>query len=106
MSELQTVRISVCDSVYTIFTDSEPVTVQRYAAMLDARMREIMRSGRGISQTQAAVLCALRFLEDAQTAQDEAAKLRSEYRNYLEDSARAKTERDAALRELARYKGE
>ena len=102
MGDKKTVKISVGDSSYSIVTDDDPMKIQRYAAKLDVRMRAVIKSG--VSVAQAAVLCALRLQDEAEEAAAETECLKNSMRAYLEDSAQAKLERDAALREVERLK--
>ena len=55
-----------------------------------------------INQDQIAVLAALEFADSEKKAVVSAENLRSKIQEYLEDSARAKTDREIAVREADR----
>ena len=66
----------------------------------------ILQHGFLLNSTQAAVLTALEYADKLNKAEEEVATLRGQMKDYLEDSAKAKSERDYYKRELERYKTE
>lgn len=102
--EKSTLRITIGGQRYTIVAGSRPEEAKILAADMDKRVTRLLRDNPSITYTQALVLTALDYADAAKTAAEREAKLRAEIRDYLEDSARAKTERDKANRELERLK--
>ena len=68
-------------------------------------MASILKGNR-VSTTQAAILVALQYADDAAKNSGNADTLRSQLKAYLEDAAQAKSERDFYKRELERIKTE
>jgi cell division protein ZapA (FtsZ GTPase activity inhibitor) len=76
--------------------------VENLAKDLDAQLRETLRSSARISQTQAAVLCALSALDAQRQAESTAEQLRASMQRYLEDSAQKERMAELARREAER----
>ena len=70
---------------------------------IDLKMAEILRGAR-VSTTQAAVLVALQYADEAKKNSGTTDNLRLQLKEYLEDAAKAKSERDFFKRELDRIK--
>ncbi len=104
METKNTIKIAVGDQAYTIVAGNRPNEAKAVAADLDKKVRLILKENPSCTYTQAVVLAALDFADTAKQASEEVDRLRGEIRSYLEDSAKAKTERDKALRELERLK--
>lgn len=97
-------KITVGGQSYNIATNDKTGEAKTLAADLDKKVTRLMKENAGCTYTQAVVLAALDYAQTAKHATEAEAKLRSEVRAYLEDSAKAKTERDKANRELERLK--
>jgi hypothetical protein len=69
-------------------------------------MEQIMRSNTRISATQAAVLCALEALEQADVAQKSMEELRRKLRLALEDSAKLNQDAELSRRECEQLRRE
>ena len=104
MEAKNTIKITVGGQSYTIVAAERIGEAKAAAAELDKKVSRILSENPSCTYTQAVVLAALDFADNAKQASDENNRLRSEIRAYLEDSAKAKTERDKALRELERLK--
>ena len=104
METKSTLKITVGGQNYTIVAAGRTNEAKAAASELDKKVSRILKSNPSCTYTQAVVLAALDFADTSRQAIDEVEKLRSEIRAYLEDSAKAKTERDKALRELERLK--
>lgn len=104
MAEKNTLRITVGGQKYTLVTGDNAEQAKALAADLDKKVSRILKENASCTYTQAVVLAALDYAQTAKQATESEEKLRSEVRSYLEDSAKAKTERDKANRELERLK--
>ncbi len=100
------VKLEIRGINYYITTDESPEYTEELAKDIDARLAEILKGGSFISMTQAAVLVALEKADEAKKNEDELETLRVQAKEYLEDSAKAKSERDYYKRELERIKTE
>ena len=104
MESKNIVKISVGGQIYNLATNDKTGEAKALAADLDKKVTRLMKESTGCTYTQAVVLAALDYAQTAKQAMESEQKLRSEVRAYLEDSAKAKTERDKANRELERLK--
>lgn len=104
MDEKNVIKISVGGQTYNLVAGEKSGEAKALAADLDKKVTRLMKENAGCTYTQAVVLAALDYAQTAKQSMESEAKLRSEVRAYLEDSAKAKTERDKANRELERLK--
>lgn len=104
MENKNILKITVGGQIYNLVTNDKKGEAKELAADLDKKVTRLMKENAGCTYTQAVVLAALDYAQTAKQATDAEARLRSEVRAYLEDSAKAKTERDKANRELERLK--
>lgn len=88
---------------YRIVSDESTEYMQSLAKELDQKITSILRGSR-VSVTQAAILVALQYADDAGKNSGNADNLRAQLKSYLEDAAQAKSERDFYKRELERIK--
>ena len=79
------ITISICGTEYTLMAEESPSYMQKVAAMVDAKMSEIMASGR-VSRVDAAVLAAMNIADDMLKQQGSTENLRSQLKGYLDDA--------------------
>ena len=96
-------KLNIAGEEYRIVSDESTEYMQDLAREVDAKMTTILR-GSHVSTTQAAILVALQYADDATKNSGNADTLRSQLKAYLEDAAQAKSERDFYKRELKRIK--
>lgn len=96
-------KLNIAGEEYRIVSDESAEYMQDLARELDEKMKDILRGSR-VSTTQAAILVALQYADDAAKNSGNADSLRSQLKSYLEDAAQAKSERDFYKRELERIK--
>ncbi len=96
-------RLNIAGVEYRIVSDESAEYMQSLAHELDVKMSALLK-GNNISTTQAAVLVALQYADDANKNSGNADTLRSQLKSYLEDAAQAKSERDFYKREVERLK--
>lgn len=96
-------KLNIAGEEYRIVSDESAEYMQGLAHELSTKMTAIMK-GSHISTTQAAVLVALQYADDATKNSGNADTLRAQLKEYLEDAAQAKSERDFYKRELERAK--
>ena len=100
------IKISILGSDYIIASEEEENYVRQIAAETEKRIAGITRDNPRLSVTMAAVLAALDYCDEAVKATESADNLRSQIKDYLEDSSRARTEADEARWEVERLKKE
>ncbi|MDR0315163.1 MAG: cell division protein ZapA [Oscillospiraceae bacterium] len=104
--EKNKVRLNICGNDYFIFTDDDVKYVSILGDELDDRISKLLHENSRISITQAAILAALEYADNAKKAVDSADNLRSQIKEYLEDSARYKMEAEVARRDIERLNRE
>ncbi len=100
------VKLTICGINYFINTDEDVEYTENLGKRIDERMNQILKSGSLITMTQAAVLTALEISDELSKSEADVEKYRNQIKEYLEDSAKAKSERDYYKRELERIKTE
>ena len=100
------VKLEIRGINYYINTDESPEYTEELAKEIDERLAQILKGGSFISMTQAAVLVALEKADAAYKGNQEVESLKVQVKEYLEESAKAKSERDYYKRELERIKTE
>jgi cell division protein ZapA len=96
-------KLRIAGDEYRIVSDESVEYMQALAHEVDVKMASILK-GSHISTTQAAILVALQYADDAAKNSGSADSLRAQLKEYLEDAAQAKSERDFYKRELERVK--
>ena len=104
--EKNKVKISICGSDYYITSDDDPKYVLELGNALDEKLQKIVHENSRLSITQAAILAALDYADIAKKTSDTADNLRSQIKEYLEDSARYKLEAEVAHRDVDRLNKE
>ncbi len=100
------VKLTICGVNYFINTDESVEYTENLGKKIDERMAQILKGGSLITMTQAAVLVALETADELAKSEGNVENFRSQIKDYLEDAAKAKSERDYYKRELERYKTE
>ena len=103
--ERHTLRLKIAGEEYPVITEEDAKYMEELAHDIDMKMATILKNGR-LSTTQAAVLVALEYADLAKKNGSSSDNLRSQLKEYLEDAAQAKSERDFYKRELDRKNAE
>ena len=93
------ITVNICGTDYTLMAEESPSYMQKVAALVDAKMSEIMAGGR-ISRTDVAVLAAANIADELLKQQSSTENLRSQLKGYLDDANRAKNELSECKREI------
>ena len=100
------VKLNICGSDYSVITDdSEEYTIS-LGQEVDKRIRGMMEDNSRLSVTMAAILCCLSYCDECRKSRENADNLRSQIKDYLEDSSKARLEADDSRREAERLKRE
>ena len=94
--------LNICGTDYSITTEDDPKYVLALGDELDAVLTKTLRENSRLSVTQAAILAALEYADMYKKAEVSADNLRSQIKEYLEDSARSKMDAEIAKREVER----
>lgn len=93
------ITVSICGTDYTFTAEESPAYMQKVAALVDAKMSEIMESGR-INRVDAAVLTAANIADELMKEQATSENLRSQLKGYLDEANKAKAEASDLRREI------
>lgn len=92
MKERYTVEI--CGTELNLLSEEQEDYVLRLAKILDGRIRGLVMSSKRASKTEAAILCALGFLDDKLKASLELESVAAERDEALRENERLKKELD------------
>ena len=98
------IKLYIAGVEYSIIAEDDVKYVQELGRDLDRALTKIMKESPRLSTTQAAVLVALQYADEAKKSSGTTDTLRSQIKECLKDSAEAKSERDFYKRELERIK--
>lgn len=99
---MEKIRLMIAGTEYVISTDDDLDYVAKLGEDIDRRVHAIMQANPRASVTQAAVLVALEYADEANKGEGSADNLRTQIQGYLEDAARARTDAEIAKREAER----
>lgn len=100
------VKLNIAGSECYISTDENVEDMLELAYSLDDRISTILSLNPRLSVTQAAIYAALEYADAQKQADSDAKNLRSQVQEYLELSARARTDAEVYKREVERLKKE
>lgn len=101
---MNNVKLTIGGINYSVKTDKESDYTLNLAGEIDSALSELLASGGFITRDQALILLTLSYADRTKELEAQTEELRSKLRASLEDSAKAKQERDAAQRELKQKK--
>ena len=104
--EKNRVRLQICGTDYYVTTEDDVEYTQSLGAQLDETISGLMHENERLSLTQAAILASLDAMDAYRKSESSADNLRSQIREYLEDSARARMELEVSRREVDRLNRE
>lgn len=104
--EKNNVKVTIAGVDYSLITDESVEFTKSLAEEIDGKIKEIKVVNPFISTTQIAMLIALEYGCNSKKAEEKTEKIRSEIKSYLEDAAKAQSERDFYKREIDRMKAE
>ena len=93
------ITVTICGEDYTFMAEESLSYMQKVAALVDAKMSEIMGSSR-VSRMDAAVLAAANMADEMLKQQVSTENLRRQLKGYLDDANKAKNELSECKREL------
>lgn len=103
---LNKVKITICGTDYYITSEDEESYILSVGNEVNERMTTMLNENQRVSTTMAAVLCALSYADENRKANASSDNLRSQIKEYLEDSQNARIEAEDAKREVERLRRE
>lgn len=100
------IKLNICGCECTISSEDSENYIRSVGDEVQKAIDEMMQKNERISLTMAAVMAALTFCDSAHRATDTAENLRTQIKDYLEDSSHSRMEAEEAKREIERLKRE
>ena len=99
---MEKIKIKIANEEYSIMTDDNLEYVAQLGEELDKKLTAIISNSTRISVTQAAIVTALEYADAAKKCEITADNLRNQIQEYLEESARSRTDVEIMKRENER----
>ncbi len=100
------VKLNIAGAEYSVLTEDDIRYVQTLGKALDIKISEIMKANSRASTTQAAIIAALDYADEAHKSTVTADRLRDQIKDYLDDASNAKSKADWARHEAEVLKKE
>lgn len=100
------VKLNICGISCSLISEDTEEYVLSLGQEVEASMESLIRQNPRVSLTLAAMITALNFCDSSHKSTASADNLRSQIKDYLEDSSRARLEADEARREIEKMKKE
>ncbi len=100
------VKLNIAGAEYTVLAEDDIKYVQSLGKALDIKISEIMKANGRASTTQAAIIAALDYADEAHKSTLTADRLRDQIKDYLDDASSAKSKADWARHEAEVLKKE
>lgn len=100
------IKLNICGSEFVVNSDDSESYVRSLGDEVEKAMTEYTDRNERVSITLAAIVTALDFCDEAHKSSRGADNLRSQIKDYLEDSSRARTEAEESKKEIERLKRE
>ncbi|MBE6821837.1 MAG: cell division protein ZapA [Ruminococcaceae bacterium] len=100
------IKLNICGSEFVISSEDTESYIRSVGDEVEQAIEDITSRNEHISVSMAAMLAALNYCDEAHKAARAADNLRSQIKDYLEDSNRARTEAEESKKEIDRLKKE
>jgi len=100
------IKLNICGCECVISSEDSEGYMRSVGEKVQKTIEAIMGRNERVSITMAAITAALSFCDDASKATDTAENLRTQIKDYLEDSSHARLETEESRREIERLKRE
>lgn len=106
MDEAKKVKIDIVGSTYTLTTTEPEGHVHDLADEISSDIKGLMEHNPALSLNDALVLCAVSYLNEYKKEHSNADHIRSQLKEYLGDTAKARMEADEANRRAEKLQKE
>ena len=100
------IKLNICGCECVIGSEDSENYIRSIGDEVQKAIDKIMEENGKISVTMASIIIALNYCDEWHKASASADNLRSQIKDYLEDSSRARTESEESKREIERLKRE
>jgi len=98
------IKLTICGTEYRLTTNDTPEYALALGLEVEEKINALRNANPSLSLVQAATLVALSYADELKKNDSSTDNLRVQVKEYLEDAAKAKGERDYYKRELERAK--
>ncbi len=106
MEEARKIKLEIAGASYTVNTTEQEGYVRDLAAEITQDINNLMSRNPALSMNDALVLCAISYLDEYKKENANSDHIRSQLKDYLGDTARARMEVDEANRRADRLEKE
>lgn len=99
---MEKIKLRIAGDDYNIVTDDNLDYVAKLGEELDRKLSALMSNNARISVTQAAIVTALDYADASKKSEQTSDNLRAQIQDYLEESARLRTDVEIMKRENER----
>lgn len=100
------IKLNICGTDYIIVSDEKEEYMEEIAKEIDEAMNITLKNNMRVSVTMAAVLTALRYCDESKKSMADADNLRTQIKDYLEESVEARMQADEARNEILKLEKE
>ncbi|MBE6834934.1 MAG: cell division protein ZapA [Ruminococcaceae bacterium] len=100
------IKLTICGTDYRLTTNDTPEYALALGLEVEEKIKALREANPTLSLVQATTLVALDYADSLKKNDSSADNLRVQVKDYLEDAAKAKGERDYYKRELERVKAQ
>ncbi len=100
------IRLEICGCELTLCSDDSETYIRSIGDEVRQAMSDTLEQNARFSVTMAAVITALNYCDASHKAAESADNLRTQIKNYLEDSSHARMDAEESHRELERVQKE
>lgn len=98
------IKVNIVGRDYTLITENEPEYTKDLALRLDSKMKQMLAGKGSLNGIDAAILCALDAMDEAENARTNADNIRFQLGEYMTSADKAKQRFDASKKEIANLK--
>jgi cell division protein ZapA len=98
------IKLTICGTEYRLTTSDTPEYALALALEVEEKIDSLRKANPSLSLVQATTLVALDYADSLKKNDSSTDNMRVQVKEYLEDAAKAKGERDFYKRELERLK--
>lgn len=100
------IKLNICGFECGLCSNEDENYIRSIGSEVQQAINDMMESNERLSVTMAAIITALNYCDEAHKSADTADNLRTQVKNYLEDSSHARLDAEESKRELERVKHE
>ncbi len=100
------IKLNICGTDYVIISDETEEYMRNIADEVSDEMDGILKTNVRVSVVMAAVLTALKYCDESKKYMSDADNLRTQIKDYLEESVNAKMQADEAKKEKLKLEKE